>query len=277
MRNQVYTSLDIGTSFVKAIVARVANDGRFEIKGVSQIPSSGIDSGTVKDIQALSVCIRSALTEAENMADISIQNIFANITGETIKTQAEEGRIPIPKTDVNEPGEILEDQVEAVKNQARDILKIRKGFERSQILHSIAQSYSIDGTEDIFNPLNMNGFQLSAKVYHILSEITSIRNLSKAIELAGYQIDPNNFVLNHVALDHALLSDDEKRLGCIVIDIGGGTCDVSLYNNGILRHVFVIPMAGAAVTRDLAIGLKTTISNAESLKTQYGSANSTKV
>ena len=277
MKNQTYTALDIGSSSIKVIIARIANDGRFDIKGVAQLASSGIESGDVKDIQSLSACIRTAMKEAEEMAHLDAENIFVNISGSHIRTQSEEGRIPIPKSEANEPGEILEEQVEAVKNQARDVLKIRKGFERSKILHSIAQNFSIDGRDDIQNPLNMNGFQLCARVYNVLTDVTTIRNLAKACELAGYAVEPDNFVLNHVALDSVLLSDDERRLGCISIDIGGGTCDISLYYNSILHHVFVIPMGGENITRDLAIGLKTTIANAEDLKTQFGSANSAKV
>jgi cell division protein FtsA len=104
-----------------------------------------------------------------------------------------------------------------------------------------------------------------------------MRNISKCIELAGYDMDPENYVLSHVALGHSVLSDDERRLGAILMDMGGGTCDISIYNRGALEKVIVIPMAGQSITEDLAIGLKTTLSSAEYIKTQFGNAIASEV
>lgn len=272
MKNNILTALDIGSSFIRTVIARQKKDLRLEILGFSEVPSEGIEKGIVKDIQAVSACIRKALEEVETLSGEKALNIFANITGEHIKTHVGDGRISIPTLSPNEPGEIAQDHVDQVINDAKNSVKIQKGFERSKILHGIPQSFVIDGQDDIHNPVNMNGFHLIARVYTIFAEITPLRNLAKCVELAGYEIDPENFVLNHVAIAEAVLSDDERRLGSILIDIGGGSCDISLFNRGILEKVVVVPMAGFAITEDLAIGLKTTISNAEYIKTQYGSA-----
>ena len=118
----------------------------------------------------------------------------------------------------------------------------------------------------------MNGFHLIAKVYTILAELTPLRNLSKCIQLAGYEINPENFILNHIAISESVLSEDERRLGALVLDIGGGTCDLSIYNRGSLEKILVLPMAGKNITEDLAIGLKTTLGNAEYIKVEYGNA-----
>jgi len=277
MKQNVITALDIGSSFVRSVIARQQKDRRLEILGISEIPSEGIEKGVVKDIQAVSTCIRKALEEVENLAGTKVVILFANITGEHIKTNIGDGRISIPTLSPNEPGEISQEHVDQVINDAKNSVKIQKGFERSKILHGIPQSFVIDGQDDIHNPINMNGFHLIARVYSIFSEITPLRNLSKCIELAGYEIDPDNFILSHIASAQAVLSEDERRLGCILIDIGGGTCDISLFNRGVLEKVVVVPMAGSSITEDLAIGLKTTLANAEYIKTQYGNAHAASV
>ncbi len=272
MKNNIITALDIGSSFVRAIIAKEVGGGRLEILGIGESQSEGIERGIVKDIQALSVTVAKALNDAEKAANTQAQNIHANITGEHIKTHIGDGRISIPTETPNEPGEITLEHVEQVINDAKNSVKIQKGFERFRILHGLPHNFVIDNQDDIHNPVNMSGFHLIAKVYAILSELTPLRNLSKCIELAGYNIDPENFVLNHIALAESVLNDDERRLGAIVLDIGGGTCDLAIFSRGSLEKILVIPMAGKNITEDLAIGLKTTIDNAEYIKLQYGNA-----
>jgi len=272
MKQSILTALDIGSSFVRCIIAKEVGDGRLEILGIGETPSDGIERGIVKDIQALSGCVAKAISEAETAAKTNAANIFCNITGEHIRTHIGDGRISIPTESPNEPGEITQEHVDQVIGDAKNSVKIQKGLERFRILHGIPHNFVIDNQDDIHNPINMNGFHLIAKVYAILSELTPLRNLSKCIELAGYNIEPDNFILNHIALSESVLSDDEKRLGALVLDIGGGTCDLAIYSRGSLEKVLVVPMAGKSITEDLAIGLKTTLDNAEYVKTEYGNA-----
>lgn len=272
MKSFIITALDIGSSFVRCIIAKEVGGGRLEILGVGECESEGIEKGIVKDIQALSACVAKAIGEAEKAANTQAVNLYCNITGEHIRTNVGDGRISIPTESPNEPGEITVEHMEQVINDAKNSVKIQKGFERFRILHGIPHNFVIDNQDDIHNPVNMNGFHLIAKVYAILAELTPLRNLSKCIELAGYDIDPENFVLNHIAVSEAVLSDDEKRLGALVLDIGGGTCDLSIYSRSSLEKVIVIPMAGKNITEDLAIGLKTTLNNAEYIKVEYGNA-----
>lgn len=277
MKSMIITALDIGSTMVRSIIARTVSNDKLELLGMGECPSDGIERGIVKDIQALAECIKKSLNQAEEAAATEAQNIYANITGEHIRTQLGDGRISIPSDNPNEPGEITIDHIEQVINDAKNSVKIQKGFERHKILHGIPHDYIIDSQDDIHNPVNMNGFHLTAKVLIVLAELTPLRNLTKCINLAGYEIDPENFVLNHVALSHCVLSEDERRLGSILLDIGGGSCDISIYNRGALEKVLVIPMAGQAITEDLAIGLKTTLANAEYIKTQFGNANASEV
>ncbi|HQQ68533.1 MAG TPA: cell division protein FtsA [Candidatus Cloacimonadota bacterium] len=272
MKSSIITALDIGSHMVRSVIARTVENDKLEVLGIGQCPSEGIEKAVVKDIQALAACVRKSLEAAEKAADCDAENIYANVTGEHIRTQLGDGRISIPTEIPNEPGEIALEHVEQVINDAKNSVKIQKGYERHKILHGIPHDFIIDSQDDIRNPINMNGFHLTAKVLTILCELTPLRNLAKCIELAGYDIDPDNFVLNHVALSQSILSEDERRLGAILLDIGGGTCDISIYNRGALERVSVVPMAGQSITEDLAIGLKTTIANAEYIKKQFGSA-----
>jgi len=272
MRQNLITALDIGSANIRCILAQAKAKGQLDILGIAATPSTGLEKGIVKDIQAVSECVKRALKEVHTAAGAKPANIFTNVTGDHIRTQIGDGRISIPTSSPNEPGEIVQEHMDQVIADARNSVKIQKGFERSQLLHGIPQSFVIDGHNDIRNPLRMTGFHLITKVLTIFGDVTQLRNLAKSIELADYDISPDNFVLNHIAIANAVLSEDERRLGTILIDIGGGTCDISLYNRGILDKILVIPMAGSSITEDLAIGLKTTLSNAEYIKTNYGVA-----
>ncbi|HOY84843.1 MAG TPA: cell division protein FtsA, partial [Candidatus Syntrophosphaera sp.] len=272
MRHNLITALDIGSANIRCILAHAKAKGQLDILGIAETPSAGLEKGIVKDIQAVAEGVKKALKEVQAAAGTKPANLFANVTGDHIRTQVGDGRISIPAASPNEPGEIAQEHVDQVIADARNGVKIQKGFERSQILHGIPQGFVIDGHNDIRNPLRMTGFHLITKVLTIFGDVTQLRNLAKSIELADYEISADNFVLNHIAIAKAVLSEDERRLGTILIDIGGGTCDISLHHRGILEKILVIPMAGSAITEDLAIGLKTTLSNAEYIKTHYGVA-----
>lgn len=277
MKYNTITALDVGSHSIKVIQATPAKDDKIAINSIVQLPAEGLERGLVRDIGAVSSCIRKALNEAETLSEIKANNIYASISGEHVRTSVADGRVSIPSLSGNEPGEITEEHLEQVIEESQNIVKIQKANDRCRILHSFAQAYSIDGHEDIRNPLNMNGFLLVARVCSILAEITPLRNLTKSIELAGYTVQPENIVLSHIAAAESVLSSDEKRLGCILIDMGSGTSDIAIYNRSVLERIMVVPQAGALITEDLAIGLKTPISSAEYLKKEYGSANAANV
>jgi cell division protein FtsA len=272
MRATTITALDIGSSFVRVLISQTTTEGRIEIKGIGEIPSEGMDKGLVKDIQAVSNCIKSAIQTAEEAADCKAENIYINITGEHIRSHSVMGRISISGPLSNEPSEITEEHIAQVVNDAKNSIKTQKGFERLQILHGLPQFFDIDDQKEIYNPVNMTGYHLTSHVLLVLADITSIRNLLKCVEVAGYNVDPNNIVLSHIAAGLATLSDDESRLGAVLIDIGGGCCDIAFYNKGNLIQTSVTPMAGNNITRDLAIGLRTTVTHAELVKIEYGNA-----
>lgn len=272
MKHGLITALDIGSGNVRCVIARVKAQNQIEVLGITSQPSEGMEKGIVRDIQATAESINKALKEAQTVSGTKPDNLFANVSGSHIHSQVADGRISISSTSPNEPGEITQEHMDQVIQDARNSLKIQKGYERMRILHGIPQGFVIDGHNNIRNPLRMTGFHLITKVLTIFGDVTQLRNLAKSIELAGHEIAPENFILSHIAAAQAALSEDERRLGTILLDIGAGTCDISLHHRGILEKVLVIPMAGSTITDDLAIGLKTTHANAEYIKTHYGVA-----
>ncbi len=272
MKAATVTALDIGSSFIRVLIAQTNGDGRLEIRGIGEVPSEGMDKGLVKDIQAVSGGIKAAMQQAERLAGCSAENIYINITGEHIRSHSVMGRISISGPLSNAPSEINEEHIGQVVNDAKNSIKVQKGFERLQILHGLPQYYDIDDQQEIYNPVNMTGYHLTSHVLLVLADITSIRNLLKCVEVAGYHVKPENIVLSHIAAGLATLSEDERRLGSVLIDIGGGCCDIAFYNKGNLLQTSVTPIAGNNITRDLAIGLRTTVSHAESIKLEFGSA-----
>jgi cell division protein FtsA len=272
MKASIITALDIGSSFVRVLIAQSNSEGRVEIKGIGEVTSEGMDKGLVKDIQAVSECIKAAMQQAETLAGCKAENIYINITGEHIRSHSVMGRISISGPLSNTPSEINEEHITQVVNDAKNSVKVQKGFERLQILHGLPQYFDIDDQKEVYNPVNMTGYHLTSHVLLVLADITSIRNLLKCVEVAGYFVDPDHIVLSHIAAGLSTLSDDERRLGSVLIDIGGGCCDIAFYNKGNLIQTAVTPIAGNNISRDLAIGLRTTLTHAESIKLEYGSA-----
>ena len=266
----VITALDIGTTKICAIIAAVNPDNILEVKGVGISESNGLEKGIVKDINKTSESIRLAIQAAENKADLKAENIFAGIAGEHIKSRNAIGRISISDPSGKDPLEISEDHINAVINDAKRTVKIQQGHENLEIIHGIPQYYDIDNQRGIINPINMSGYHLTAHVHIVLADLNAIRNITKCIELAGYQ--PLDVVLEPIASAQAVLNEDELNLGCILIDIGGGTTDIAVFYKGSIRFSTVKPIGGTNVSQDLSIGLRTPPKSAEKLKIRVGNA-----
>ncbi len=266
----VITALDIGTTKICAIIAAVNPDNVLEVKGVGISESNGLEKGIVKDINKTSESIRLAIQAAENKADLKAENIFAGIAGEHIKSRNAIGRISISDPSGKDPLEISEDHINAVINDAKRTVKIQQGHENLEIIHGIPQYYDIDNQRGIINPINMSGYHLTAHVHIVLADLNAIRNITKCIELAGFQ--PLDVVLEPIASAQAVLNEDELNLGCILIDIGGGTTDIAVFYKGSIRFSTVKPIGGTNVTQDLSIGLRTPPKSAEKLKVKVGNA-----
>jgi len=270
---QTITAVDIGTTKICVIIAKVGEDNKMEVKGISVGPSDGLVNGIVVDMMKASKSIKEAISEAEEMAEMQAKNIFVGIAGDHIKSQNTLGRISL--TTGSEPCEINQDHVENVITNSKNNVKIQQGNERLDIIHAIPQYYEIDGQEGIMNPVNMSGFNLSAYVHIVMADINTLRNISRCVEIAGYKV--NDTFLEPLASSHAVLNEVEKNLGSILIDIGGGTTDIAVFYKGSIRFSGVIPLGGTNITQDLSIGLHTSPSNAESIKINMGNSIASEV
>ncbi|MGB5790783.1 MAG: cell division protein FtsA, partial [Pseudoalteromonas nigrifaciens] len=254
--------LDVGTSKVIATVGEITADNKLSIVGVGTQISRGMDKGGVNDLNLVSESIRLAIDEAELMADCRISSVYLGISGKHIQCQNESGVVAINNT------EVTDEDIENVIHIARSV---PISAER-KMLHALPQEYSIDMQEGIKNPLGMSGVRMEARAHIITCSNDMAKNIEKCVERCGLEVD--QLIFTALASCYSVLTDDEKELGVAVLDIGGGTMDITIYINGALRHSAVIPVAGNQVTGDIAKIFRTPISHAESLKVQYACASS---
>lgn len=259
--DRVVVSIDVGTTKICVLVAHVLDKDHIEILGVGKAPSDGLRKGVVVDIQKTIACIKAAVKEAELMADVTINTAAIGISGGHIQSINSQGMVAIKQ------GEVKELDVTNVLNAAR-AFAIPEGM---QILHVLPQFFIIDSREKVQNPVGMHGIRLEVQAHVIMGAIASVQNLVKCCEMAGVKV--TDIILEQLASADAVLSDDEREIGVAMLDIGGGTSDLAVYQNGNIRHTFVLPVAGNHFTNDLAVGLRTTIKEAERVKKEYGLAN----
>lgn len=254
------TAIDVGTTKICVLVARKLDNDEFEIVGVGKSPSDGLRKGVVVDVSKTIYSIRAALNEAQLMANAPIESVSVGISGGHIQSINSHGVVPIRR------GEVREQDIAAVMAAARAIL-IPEG---QQVLHVLPQYFVIDGRDRVLDPLGMHGVRLEVQAHIIMGAISSVQNLVKCCEMAGVVV--TDIILEQLASAHAVLSEDERKLGVGVVDIGGGTSDFAAYQHGRICHTKVFPVAGNQFTTDLAVGLCTTLNDAERIKKEYGIA-----
>ena len=252
--------LDIGTSKVVALVAELEADGQFNVVGVGQTTSKGLKKGVVVNIEATVQSIQKALEEAEVMADRRIVQVFTGIAGNHIFSFNSSGMVAIRDKEVGST------DVERVLETAKAI-NIPTD---QQILHILIQEFIIDGQEDVREPIGMSGLRLEVKVHIVTGAVSAAQNIVKCVRRCGLEV--NDLILQPLASSLAVLTEDEKELGVVLVDIGGGTTDIAIYSQGSIRHTAVIPIAGDQITNDIAMALRTPTVEAEDLKIHYGIA-----
>lgn len=260
IERDLIVGLDIGTSQIKAVVGEITPDNRLSIVGVGTHASRGMDKGGVNDLNLVVQAVQRAINEAELMADCQISSVYLGITGKHIRCQNESGMVPINDT------EVTADDVASVIHAAKSV---PISAER-RMLHVLPQEFSVDMQEGIKSPVGMSGVRMEAKAHIITCANDMAKNIEKCVERCGLQVD--QLIFSSLASSYAVLTDDEKELGVCVVDMGGGTIDLSIYTNGALRHTAVIPVAGNQVTSDIAKIFRTPISHAEDIKVQYACA-----
>lgn len=259
---RTFVGLDIGTTKISCIIADQNSGGEMRVVGVGNAPSEGLRRGVVVDLEKTVTSIQRAVEESERMAGIDVKGVYAGIAGDHIRSINSRGVIAVARKD----NEIAQADVERVVEAAK---AIAIPMDR-EIIHVIPQEYLVDDQDGIKDPVGMSGVRLEAEVHIITGAVTSAKNICRAIQRAGLKV--YDLVLEPLASAQAVLDDDERGLGVVLLDIGGGTTDVAVFHEGSIRHTAIIPFGGASVTSDIAIGLRTPIDKAEAIKIQYGSA-----
>ena len=257
---KLIVGLDIGTSKILAIVGEVSPTGEIEVIGVGHHPSRGLKKGVVVNIESTVQSIQRAVEEAELMAGCQIHSVYAGIAGSHINSFNSHGIVAIKdkEVEVNDVDRVIE---------AARALAIPAD---QKILHVIPQEFIIDKQEGIREPVGMSGVRLEAKVHIVTGAVSAAQNIIKCVRRCGLEVD--DIILEQIASSLSVLTEDEKELGVSLVDIGGGTTDISVFTDGAVRHTAVIPIAGDQVTNDIAVALRTPTQHAEEIKKKYGCA-----
>lgn len=256
---EVIVGLDIGTTKVAAIIGEVTATG-VDIIGVGTSPSEGLRDGVVVNIEATTNSIAAAVHEAEQMAAVDVRSVYVGTAGGHIRGFTSLGQVSMRNREVTDA------DVARVLEQAK---AVNIPLDR-QIIHTLPLEYIIDGQGQIGDPIGMSGVRMEVRAHVITAAVTSVQNIVKCCERAG--LDVIEVVLEPLASATAVLHDDERDLGVVLIDIGGGTTDISVYAEGTNVFTSVIVMGGHRVTQDVAHCLRTSVSEAETLKREHGCA-----
>jgi cell division protein FtsA len=259
---RTFVGLDIGTTKISCIIAERKAENGLSIVGIGNAPSEGLRRGVVVDLEKTVGSIQRAVDEAERMAGVPVRGVFAGIAGDHIRSINSRGVIAVSRKD----NEIGANDVDRVVEAAK---AIAIPMDR-EIIHVIPQEFIVDDQDGIKDPVGMSGVRLEAEVHIITGAVTSAKNICRAIQRAGLKV--YDLVLEPLASSHAVLGPDERDLGVVLLDMGGGTTDVAVFFEGSIRHTAIVPCGGANVTNDIAIGLRTPIDKAEQIKIQHGCA-----
>lgn len=254
-KDKIVVGIDVGTSKVTTAIASV-EENMVNVIGVSTIPSKGLRKGQVVNIEEAVANVSQSLESAERMAGLSVSSAFVSVGGTHISCQNSKGVVAVAEPDK----EITQDDVRRVVEASRAISlpSVR------EILHAIPRHFIVDSQEGIADPTGMSGVRLEVDTHIITSSSTASRNLAKCIEELGVSV--SGLVFSGLASSYAVLTDTEKELGVIMVDIGGGTTDMSIFVDGALSYSCVIPVGARNITNDLAIGLRISLESAEKIK-----------
>jgi cell division protein FtsA len=258
-KGHVIVGLDVGTTKTCAVVAEMTDAG-IDIIGIGSHPSEGLRKGVVVNIENTVDAIKKAVDEAEHMSGCEISSVHVGIAGGHIKGQNSLGIVAVKGREVDEDD--VRRAIEASKAIAIPLDR--------EILHTLPQNYVVDDQNGIRDPIGMSGVRLEAKVHIVTGASASVQNIVKSVNRVGLDID--DIVLEQLASSEAVLSADEKDLGVVLLDIGGGTTDIAVFSDGSIKHTAVIPVGGNFITSDIATGLRTPLTEAEKIKIKYGCA-----
>lgn len=259
-REHVIASLDIGNSKIRCIIAIVSPDQKDpHIVGVGYAPSLGLRKGAVSDIEELVSNVSAALEDAERMSGITVHHVFVGTSGHHIESLTSRGVVATSGKEVSQSD--MARVVEAAQSAPMP--------RNNHIMRVIPRTFSVDDQHDIRNPIGMTGIRLEVEAHVITGNVATLRNLERAVHQAGVDID--DIIPSSLAAAEAVLTKRQKELGVIVVDMGAVSTSVIVYEEGTLLHSAIIPVGGESVTKDVAIGLRSSIDAAERMKIEYGS------
>lgn len=263
----IITALDLGSSSIKVLIAGITEDFHLEILGKSEVktPKNSFNRGKIQDISKTANEIRVAISKAEEDAKIKAQNIYLSISGEFLRSENTSKKISLSDT----AKIITTEDVENLRRTTTSYLIRQKGHDNEIVIHDIPQSYNVDDQEGIKNPVDMSGYSLENHLHVIMASENPYQNIIRTIEKAGYSI--KQAVASQLASSISVLEDQERDLGVILLDIGAGTTDISVYMKGNMKFSKVIPLGGNDITNDLTIGLRTSTEFSEKIKIKNGS------
>ena len=259
---EIVVGLDIGTTKIACLVGRKTDHGKIEILGVGKAPSVGVTRGVVSNIEKTVQSIRMAVEEAEAKSGVEIKVVNVGVAGQHIKSLQHRGMI----TRDNFDEEISQKDVDEL---IEDMYKLVM-LPGEEIIHVLPQEYIVDRQQGIKDPIGMAGVQLEANFHIITGQIAAAKNIFKCVSKAGLEVA--ELILEPLASSSAVLSDEEKEAGVALVDIGGGTTDIAIFQDGIIRHTAVIPFGGNVITEDIKEGCTIMHRQAELLKTKFGAA-----
>ena len=254
--------LDIGTTKIVAMIGRENEYGKIEILGIGKSKSLGVHRGVVNNITQTIQSIQQAVEQAESDSTLKITEVVVGIAGQHIRSLQHSDYITRPNSD-----EVInEDDVDNLCNQVYKLVMLPG----EEIIHVLPQEYKVDGQPEIKEPVGMYGGRLEANFHVVVGQVSSIRNIGRCVKSAG--LDLSGITLEPLASANAVLSQEEKEAGVALIDIGGGTTDLAIFKDGIIRHTAVIPFGGNVITEDIKEGCSIIEKQAELLKIKFGSA-----
>src|SRR5205809_3664296 len=253
--------LDVGSMKVSTLIAAARESG-LQPLGLGVAESKGIKKGSVVNLEAVAESIKTSVGEAEAMAGCEIETVFVGLAGPHIKSFNSQGITPIAMR----AREINRDDVRRVIETARAVALSPD----REIIHILPQEFTVDDQFGIGDPLGMVGTRLEVNVHIVTSSTTAAQNIVTAVNRSGLLV--GDTVLEPIAVGEAILTEDEKELGCVLVDIGGGKTNVAIYHHGAVRHTVVVPLGGECFTNDIAVGLRTSIPEAERLKREHACA-----
>ena len=252
--------LDIGTSKVVTLVAEVHENGDFDVIGIGNTPSKSIKKGVVVNIEDTVKSIQKALEEAEVMAQCRVDSVFAIISGNHVQSFNSTGMYAIRDKEVSAL------DVDRVIENAKPLTVPTD----QKVLHMLIQGFLIDNQEDVRDPIGMSGQKLEVRTHIVTGAESAVQNIIKCIRRCGLEV--NELVVQPLSSSLAVLTEDERELGVVMVDIGGGTTDIAVFSQGSIRYTEVIPLGGDQITNDIAMALRTPTLDAEDLKISHGIA-----